>query len=85
MNSGGIMDRTPVTSSAIRSVGYDPATKELDVELGSGQVYRYSGVEPEAHEQFMKAESPGRHFQISIRACYPSKRLPKESEIPSDI
>ena len=35
------MDRVPVSSSHIRSVGFDRATLTLDVEFTNGRVYRY--------------------------------------------
>lgn len=33
------MVRTPVASSALASVGYDPSTQTLEVEFRSGRVY----------------------------------------------
>lgn len=59
----GSMKRTPVKSSAIVSVGYDPEEKRLHVEFNGGNVYEcVSPVEPEEHEQLMSADSIGRHY-----------------------
>jgi hypothetical protein len=38
------MERTPVTSTDILSVGYDPDQELLEVEFIRGAVYQYSGV-----------------------------------------
>jgi hypothetical protein len=47
------MERTPVSSSNLVAVGYDPGSYTLEVEFHSGSIYQYSGV-PEspsrAHE-----------------------------------
>ena len=51
------MERKRVNSSKIRSVGYDPKSQGLEVELSDGRVVLYSGVSPEVHRQFMAAPS----------------------------
>lgn len=61
------MERVAVTSSAIRSVGYDAGSKTLEIEFASGDVYQYSGVPVEAHAGLMAAESKGTYFATSIR------------------
>ncbi len=38
------MDRKPVRSSNIRSVGYEVETQVLELEFHSGGIYRYPGV-----------------------------------------
>jgi KTSC domain len=69
------MERTPVSSSQILSVGYDPESRVLEVEFkrkgeAPGGVYDYFDVEPEQHQAFMEAESLGKHFGTSIRGKY---------------
>ena len=44
-----------VSSSAVRSVGYDDALHILEVEYISGDVYRYYGVPRRAYERLSKA------------------------------
>jgi len=72
------MNRTPVKSSQLISVGHDPATNTLEIEFPSrkqaphggalpGPVYRYSGVSAEQHAALMKAESVGSHFIKHIK------------------
>jgi lysyl-tRNA synthetase class 2 len=63
--------REPLSSSAIESVGFDPATNELEIEFRSGSVHRYA-VPRRIHRELIGAESPGRYFAQHIRPRYPS-------------
>lgn len=69
------MDRQPVTSSMISSVGYDAESKILEVEFKGGAVYRYDGVSPETYRALMDAESIGKQFTATIKGQYPSVKL----------
>ena len=64
------MERTPVTSSTLKSVGYDPDTQTLEIEFNHGGIYRYFEVPAEVHEGLMKASSLGSYFQANIRDAY---------------
>ena len=68
------MRRRPVDSSAITSVGYDPAREMLELEFSSGNVYRYFGVPEEIYEDFLQARSKGQFFGTFIRGQYDSTR-----------
>jgi hypothetical protein len=68
------MERTPVSSSNIVSIGYDQSTQTLEVEFMKGAVYQYSGVPSEEFEAFMGADSKGTHFHAHIKQ-YPCIRL----------
>lgn len=59
------MTRTPVSSSSIKSVGYDNGV--LEVEYTRGKVYRYGGITPELHAQLMAAPSIGAFVQYQIK------------------
>jgi hypothetical protein len=61
------MERTPVTSTQLASIGYDPATLTLEVEFRKGGVYQYIGVSAETHQQLMNAQSIGIFFNTVIR------------------
>src|SRR3546814_14208537 len=41
-DGGGRMNRTPVKSSQIASIGHDPSTNTLAIEFKGGKVYHYS-------------------------------------------
>ncbi|TDL96913.1 KTSC domain-containing protein [Stutzerimonas stutzeri ATCC 17588 = LMG 11199] len=56
------MKRVVVNSSSLRSLGYDPEQQVLEVEFGSGALYRYEAVPPEAVQALLDADSLGRHF-----------------------
>lgn len=70
------MRRTPVSSEAIASVGYDPTRQLLEIEFTGGGVYLYARVPPTVYEQLMSAESRGRYFMANIRNVYRYRRLP---------
>lgn len=68
------MRRRPVSSSVLRSVGYDDATAILEIEFASGDVYRYFAVPPSVHRALIEAESPGAFFNRSIGPIYPRRQ-----------
>jgi len=60
------MDRASVTSSNIRSIGYDPQSKVLEVEFASGDIYQYFDIPKHLHEEFMRASSHGGFLNDNI-------------------
>jgi len=60
---------TPVTSSQVKAIGYDPMTKTLACQFvhGAGHIYHYPGVEPKVHADFMAANSIGKFFGQNIK------------------
>ena len=64
------MERQPVTSSNIRSIGYDASTFTLEVEFHNGRVYQYSGVPESAYVGLVQAASHGSYFHQHIRDRY---------------
>ena len=69
------MERKRVNSSKLRSVGYDEATKTLEVEMSNGQIYQYVGVYPEVHRRFMAAPNPTSFFDDKIDEEYTGRRI----------
>ena len=61
------MQRIPVTSSELVSVGYDPNSHVLEVEFSGGAVYQYHEVPAAQHEGLMSALSHGRYFNEYVR------------------
>jgi hypothetical protein len=61
------MERVPIESEALRSVGYDPAQRVLEVEFSSGEVYRYFSVPEREYVALMDADSFGIHFIEHVR------------------
>lgn len=67
------MNRDPVDSIVIRSVGYDPAASVLEVEfLDSGEVYEYFDVPYSVYLELMEEESKGRYFNDFVKDLYAS-------------
>ena len=69
------LDRVAVKSSNLVSVGYDSASRILEIEFGGGSVYRYSGVPPEEHKGLMGASSHGKYFAAHIKGVYRYTRV----------
>ena len=70
------MEKVKVRSSNIEAIGYDAATKELEIDFQGGTSYTYSGIPKELHEQFMAAESKGKFFHVNIRSKFAFKKAP---------
>ena len=64
------MDRHPVTSSDIASIGYDAATQTLEIEFHSTGVYRYFSVPAEIFETIRATSSPGKFFLQNIKGQF---------------
>lgn len=64
------MNRAPITSSSVASVGYDPNTMTLEVEFGDGSVYQYFDVPETVYQDLMSATSVGTYLNQNIRASY---------------
>jgi XTP/dITP diphosphohydrolase len=64
------MQRIPVDSSDVVSVGYDAKTRVLEIEFGGGRIYQYTDVPADVHERFMRADSPGTYFNTFVNAHY---------------
>ena len=64
------MERTPVSSSQIASIGYDPDQQILEVEFKGGGVYQYVDVPPETHAHLIGAQSVGQAFHSLIRGQF---------------
>jgi hypothetical protein len=61
------MTRTPVKSSNVAAIGFDPATGYLEVEYRNGGIYHYHPVSAKTHQTLMGAPSIGKHLHGEIR------------------
>jgi hypothetical protein len=64
------MQLTTVDSSMIHAVGYDAATRTLEVVFNSGKTYQYYDVPPEEYEGLMAAGSKGSYMRANIIDVY---------------
>ena len=67
------MDRQPVSSSNIASIGYD--NEILEVKFLNGSVYEYKNVTSVVYEELMNAASHGSYFNREIRMTYPYEKI----------
>ncbi|RAW00316.1 KTSC domain-containing protein [Pseudochryseolinea flava] len=76
------MQREPLSSPNIISVGYDEEELILEVEFDHGEIHDYLGVPSEKHTALMSAESPDSYFSHNIRGMY-EYRSRQEDRSPS--
>jgi hypothetical protein len=69
------MTRQQVSSSDLRSVGYDPIQSVLEIEFNSGGIYQYFNVPENVYHGLMTASSHGRYFHAHIKDHYRYVRL----------
>jgi hypothetical protein len=69
------MDRQPVKSSNLNSVGYDLATNILEIQFNSGGVYQYFSVPNSVYLELMRATSKGNYFHRNIKGHYKFERI----------
>jgi len=61
------MQRTPVESSNLASVGYDPTSATLEIEFRKSGVYQYFGVPSSTYDELMSAGSKETNFDQNIK------------------
>ena len=69
------MIRQPVSSSNIKSVGYDPDSTLLEIEFHDGSIYQYSNVPQSVHTALMAAVSLGSFLHKNIRGKYSYRKV----------
>jgi KTSC domain len=79
------MQRQQVTSSSIKSIGYDPEKQILEIEFKGkgdtpGGVYQYLNFTPEDFATFRAAKSIGTYFAAFIRGKFETKKLEPETD-----
>lgn len=69
------MERARVSSSNIRSIGYDAQGEVLEIEFDNSGLYQYFGVSQQLYERFMAASSKGKFFSAHIRDKFRTKKI----------
>jgi len=69
------VERRKVSSSKIRSVGYDERARILEVEHSDGSVFQYTSVSQEMHRKLMAAPSIVSFYQDRIEEDFSRKRV----------
>jgi hypothetical protein len=69
------VDRQPVKSVILRSVGYDESRKVMEIEFQNNQVYQFSGVPPKVYTGLIHSEEMGKYFSEKVRPKFHSKQV----------
>ncbi|ARP63404.1 KTSC domain-containing protein [Mesorhizobium sp. WSM1497] len=69
------MEREPVSSSSIVSIGYEPESETLEVEFKNSGIYQYFNVPLFMHERLLMADSIGSFFNTEIKEAYPCSKM----------
>lgn len=64
------MERKPVTSSNIASIGYDENTSTLEIEFLNNTIYQYFDVPQQVYQGLMQADSHGQFLAQNIKGVY---------------
>jgi non-canonical purine NTP pyrophosphatase (RdgB/HAM1 family) len=69
------MQRIPVDSTDIVSLGYDVKAQTLEIEFKENRVYQYFDVPADVYERFTRTDSYGEFFFANITKHYRYKRI----------
>jgi KTSC domain-containing protein len=73
------VEREPVASSVISSIGYDSSSAILEIEYNSGAIYRYENVPASVYRELMEAPSKGAYLNRRLKeAGYSYSRLDQQ-------
>jgi len=76
VQGGEKMERIPVESSNLSSVGYNSESAVLEIEFKSGGIYQYSGVPQDVYDGLINAASKGKYFHRYIKnSGYPYSKV----------
>ncbi|HUJ08641.1 MAG TPA: KTSC domain-containing protein [Verrucomicrobiae bacterium] len=68
------IERQPVVSSDIASIGYDAENETLEIEFKATGIYRYFSVPKNVVEELQRTPSPGKFFRQNIKGKYAWER-----------
>jgi hypothetical protein len=69
------MFREKVKSQTLKSIGYDPSARVLELEFTGGGIYRYSDVPESVYFALVVADSKGRYFDYFIRDQFAFRKI----------
>ncbi len=69
------MNRVPVSSSQIKSVGYDALHGKMEVQFSTGEIYEYDNVPLSKYEALLDADSVGSLFHSTIKGKHPHRKV----------
>ncbi|EPN8812866.1 TPA: KTSC domain-containing protein [Yersinia enterocolitica] len=69
------MNRQPVDSSNIRSVGYDENDSILEIEFNNGAIYQYFDIPQNIHSELIHSDSVGGYLAKHIKGHFRYSRV----------
>ena len=69
------MDRIPVESSNLRSIGYDAASQTFEVEFKNHAIYQYYNVPEHIWMELEASPSKGKYYSSQIKDRFLSQRV----------
>lgn len=69
------MERSPVSSSNVESVGYEKDSETLEVEFKNGTLYQYFDVPQQIFDGLISADSVGGYLAQNIKGVYRYSRV----------
>ncbi len=69
------MERKPVVSSNIASIGYDRENSTLEIEFLNSSVYQYFDLPEHIYQGLMQADSHGGYLAQNIKGVYRYSRV----------
>ncbi|AJI96435.1 KTSC domain-containing protein [Yersinia ruckeri] len=69
------MQRQPVSSSRIHSIGYDPETHVLEIQFCGNDIYQYVNVPARIYHDFISVVSKGRFFDGVIKDKFLCRKI----------
>lgn len=85
------MKRHQISSKILAAVGYDPITKDLEVEFRARKeedkrrVYRYHDVPAEKVTEMMASESKGSYFLTMIKPNFKCTRIEEKQDANGSV
>lgn len=64
------MNRIPVESSNISSIGFDEDSSTLEIEFHGGAVYQYFDVPFAVYEALLSSASKGQYYSQHVKGYY---------------
>jgi hypothetical protein len=72
---GILLERLPVKSRILRSVGYDDSTKILEIEFQNSLIYQFLDVPPKVYADLMHSGEIGKYFTDKVRTRFRTKQV----------
>lgn len=69
------MERLPVASSNLKSVGYDSSNQILEIEFKDNSVYQYFAVPESVFQNLMTAGSKGTYLHSHVKGRFRYTKL----------